>query len=109
MSTTPSSPPPADAARSAGAAAKSARTAGVGEEAVLESLRAFRAEEIRREQGMVLLAIEWARLNPEELLTDEAGEPEEPLPLGPLDELGYELAELGCPDRSEERRGGNRS
>jgi len=46
---------------------------------------------------MVLLAIEWARLNPEELLTDEAGEPEEPLPLGPLDELWYELAELGCP------------
>jgi len=83
MSTTPSSLPPADAGRSAGAgaarradaAAESARTAGVGEEAVLESLRAFRAEEIRREQGMVLLAIEWARLNPEELLTDEAGEP----------------------------------
>lgn len=64
---------------------------------MLESLRAFRAEEIRREQGMVLLAIEWARLNPEELLTDDDGEPEGPLPLGPLDELWYELAELGCP------------
>lgn len=93
MSKTPSSPPPADVARSADAA----RTAGVGEETVLESLRAFRAEEIRRDQGRVLLAVEWARLNPQEQPTDEDGDPDTPLLMDSMDELWWELAELGCP------------
>lgn len=35
-----------------------------GADAVLDSLRALRAEEIRREQAMVLLAVEWVRTNP---------------------------------------------
>src|SRR5690625_4377695 len=37
---------------------------GVDQEVVLDSLRAFHVEEVRREQGMVLLAVQWVRLNP---------------------------------------------
>src|SRR5699024_12612019 len=36
----------------------------VGEYVVLGSLRAFGREFVRREQAMVLLAVQWARLNP---------------------------------------------
>src|SRR5690625_1348235 len=69
----------------------------IGEETVLESLRAFRAEEIRRDHGRVLLAVEWARLNPQERPTGENGEPDTPLLMDSMDELWWELAELGCP------------
>src|SRR5690625_4390234 len=37
---------------------------GVDQEVVLDSLRAVHVEEVRREQGMVLLAVQWVRLNP---------------------------------------------
>lgn len=64
-----------------GAAAE--ETAG----AVLESLRAFRVEEIRREQSMVLLAVEWVRSNPMEL--KDVAFFDNP--------IWEELAALGCP------------
>src|SRR5690625_4120389 len=37
---------------------------GVDQGVVLDSLRAFHREFVRREQAMVLLAVQWARLNP---------------------------------------------
>lgn len=63
---------------------------------VLDSLRAFRAEEIRRDQAMVLLAVEWVRLNPAEELTD----PRDRLAMDhrtPMEEMWEELAYRGCP------------
>ena len=36
----------------------------VDQDLVLDSLRAFHREFVRREQAMVLLAVQWARLNP---------------------------------------------
>lgn len=48
------------------------RASGASADAVLESLRSFHEEALRRERALVVLATEWARLNPAEDIT-EAG------------------------------------
>lgn len=82
----------------ASAAGVEARSEKVGEEGVLNSLRAFRAEEVRREQAMVLLAVEWARLNPDEgHVLPDGSTPAFPPILDDMEAMWAELAERGCP------------
>lgn len=66
------------------------------EGAVLETLRGFREEAIRREQALVLLAVEWARLFP----APHAGSRGDPLyydALSSMELMWDELAQRGCP------------
>ncbi len=70
----------------------------VDQETVLESLRTFHAEYLRREQGLVLLAVHWAKLNPGLQRTLNDGTPNySSAGVDPEDLLWEELAAKGCP------------
>lgn len=90
-------PPPADVA--SGVAADGALDvpvrAAADEDAVLDSLRDFRAEELRREKAMVLLAVQWARLKPGEAL--DPGDTFGRLSQSGMEEMWEALAAHGCP------------
>lgn len=67
---------------------------GSSADEVLDSLRSFHAEAVRRERSLVVLATQWARLNPAEELTEadilgEAG-------LNDEEAMWLELSRHGC-------------
>src|SRR5690625_1576173 len=69
----------------------------VDESVVLDSLRAFHAEYLRREVGLVALAVQWARLNPGLKRTMPDGSPNTSTGgVHPEDLIWEELAEKGC-------------
>lgn len=70
----------------------------VDQDKVLESLRIFNEEYLRREQGLVLLAVQWAKLNPGLKRTLRDGSPNTSTDgVDPEDLIWEELAEKGCP------------
>lgn len=71
---------------------------GVDQDSVLDSLRAFHVEQVRRDHGLILLAVQWARLNPGVSAADAAGSAGviEEL-IDPEEMLWEELANKGCP------------
>src|SRR5690625_4395388 len=67
-------------------------------DAVLDSLRAFHQEYVRREKGLVLLAIQWVKLNPGAV--EEVADRHSNAPIAtddPNELMWYELAAKGCP------------
>src|SRR5690625_4782605 len=75
---------------------------GVGQDVVLESLRAFHQEHLRREQGLVLLAVQWARLNPGVQRTLPDGSPNTCRgAVDPEDLIWEDLAARGCPQMED--------